>query len=117
MFVESLLCSEEEEEETWDEATNWLCEDDLENYWNNNCMLLHPSITTCMDELAILKHTGDGPNLELALREWRRGDKDFFYNFDFLAQLFVGRCIKIDGERYCPHEPVKVADLDPEELN
>lgn len=49
-------------------ATNWLCEDDLENYWRNNCLVLYPSITTCMDEMAILKHTGDAQNLQLALQ-------------------------------------------------
>jgi hypothetical protein len=52
-------------------AYNWLCEDDLENYWNRNCLVLHPTITTCMDELAILKHTGDAVNLELALERKR----------------------------------------------
>ena len=49
-------------------APNWLCEDDLENFWLRNCFVLHPTITTCMDELAILKHTGDVTNLELAMK-------------------------------------------------
>ena len=61
-----------------------------------------------MDELAILKHTGDAQNLEKALeqrRSWLRQGKEmpFFYNFDYLAQLFVGQCIKVDGVQYCPH--------------
>lgn len=50
---------------------NWLCADDLENYWSDNCLVLYPTITTCMDELAILKHTGDVGNLELALERRR----------------------------------------------
>ena len=55
-----------------DEAVNWVCDDDLENYWQSNCILLHPSITTCMDELAILKHTGDAQNLDRALKAKRK---------------------------------------------
>ena len=51
-----------------DHAPNWLCEDDLENYWLRNCFILLPTITTCMDEMAILKHTGDVTNLELAVQ-------------------------------------------------
>ena len=101
-----------------EEAINWLCEDDLDNYWRRNCLVLYPTITTCMDELAILKHTGDATNLELALeRERQKQDEvSFFYRFDFLAQLFVGQCIKVDGETYCPHEPVSVDDVDEDEL-
>ena len=57
-----------------------------------------------MDELAILKHTGDVTNLELAMKRQfeeqqkqkhtaseadqkkaKAKDPDFFYNFDFLA--------------------------------
>ena len=43
-------------------------------------------------------------------------ESEFFYHFDYLAQLFVGRCIKIDGDQYCPHDPVRVTDLDDSEL-
>ncbi len=65
-----------------------------------------------MDQLAILKHTGDIANLEkqLILKQRKEQEEegkarirdekddvdhinlrqDFFYNFDFLAQLFVG---------------------------
>ena len=50
-----------------DEAANWICDDDLEDYWRQNCILLNPAITTCMDETAILKHTGDAENLKLSL--------------------------------------------------
>ena len=116
-------------------APNWLCEDDLENYWLRNCFVLHPTITTCMDELAILKHTGDVTNLELAMKRQfeeqqkqkhtaneddqkkeEAKDPNFFYNFDFLAQLFVGQCIKVDGDSYCPSEPIHVSKLEPAEL-
>ena len=72
-----------------------------------------------MDELAILKHTGDTQNLEQAL-ELRRAhllvDNEetyqSMYNFSYLAQLFVGRCIKVDGEKYCPHDPIHVSEID-----
>lgn len=43
-------------------------------------------------------------------------DTDFFYHFEYLAQLFVGHCVKIDGEVFCPHESVHVSDLDQAEL-
>jgi len=70
-----------------EEAINWFCEDDLENYWRHNCLVLHPTITTCMDELAILKHVGDAANLDKALSREESDSKtdQFFYNFDFLA--------------------------------
>lgn len=89
--------------------------------------MLHPTITTCMDEMAILKHTGDVANIEMALErkkaalEAEQKEQDqphsHFYDFDFLAQLFVGRCIVVDGDRqYCPHEPVNVQELEANEL-
>ena len=121
--------TEAEDEIEWDHdhAPNWLCEDDLENYWLRNCFILLPTITTCMDELAILKHTGDVVNLELAMQRHQMQEEiakrdhlqtegqepDFFYNFDFLAQLFVGQCIKVDGEMYCPRPSIHVDELEP----
>ena len=59
--------AEDEERHLAEDAANWLCEDDLENYWQNNCLVILPAITTCMDEMAILKHTGDVQHLEDAL--------------------------------------------------
>ena len=53
--------------------------------------MLYPAITTCMDEMSILKHTGDADNLEKALERRREGqlgghqDQDQFYNFEYLA--------------------------------
>ena len=58
--------------------------------------MLHPTITTCMDELAILKHTGDVINLDQALDrkrialEEKQGNEEEnhptrFYDFDYLA--------------------------------
>lgn len=73
-----------------DSAVNWICEDDLENYWEQNCFVLHPVILTCMDELAALKHTGDVENLQLALQRGGSLEPSQFYHFDYLAQLFVG---------------------------
>ena len=53
-----------------------MCADDLEDYWNRNCLVLYPTITTCMDEMAILKHTGDAVNLELAIERKRKALKE-----------------------------------------
>jgi hypothetical protein len=55
-----------------------------------------------MDELAILKHKGDATNLEKALH--RTGERPVFYNYEFLAQLFVGQCIQVDEKTFCPRE-------------
>ena len=75
-----------------------------------------------MDEMSILKHTGDADNLEKALERLREEQlaghqgQGQFYNFEYLAQLFVGHCVKVDGQKYCPHESVHVTDLDEDEL-
>jgi len=61
---------------------------------------------TCMDELAIMKHTGDAIHLEQALQ--RTEELELFYNFEYLAQLFVGQCVRVDDKTFCPHEAVHV---------
>ena len=34
---------------------NWICEDDLDLWWEKNCIVLRPHINTCIDKLASAK--------------------------------------------------------------
>ena len=58
--------SNEQEQDGMEDGTdwssdeiNWICEDDFEQYWENNCMPVRPIIDQCLDELSLAKHHGD----------------------------------------------------------
>ena len=38
-----------------DKMENWICEDDLDLFWEKNCLVLRPHINTCIDKLASAK--------------------------------------------------------------
>ena len=111
------------------EDINWICEDDFEHYWEHNCMPIRPLIDQCLDELALAKQHGDPEVLKHVLDKYNdnsmggrivkdvsRLGKDF-YKFDHLGHLFLGHCIKIDGQEMCPSESVNVDILGKKTLN
>lgn len=117
-----------------DEKINWICEDDFDMFWENNCMPVRPLIDSCIDELSLAKQHGDPEILRHVLdkhsmmtahtstiaeeepdqsaeAEKTKPAPESFYKFHHLGHLFLGRCVKIDGTVMCPSAPVKVSDF------
>ena len=49
---------------------NWICEDDFEQYWENNCMPVRPLIEQCLDEQSLAKHHGNPHILKHVLEKY-----------------------------------------------
>ena len=58
------------------EEINWICEDDFEQYWENNCMSVRPQIEQCLDELTLAKHHGDPAILKHVLEKYEKKSDD-----------------------------------------
>ena len=42
-----------------EQLDNWICEDDLETFWEKNCLLVRPHINTCIGKLSKAKKDQD----------------------------------------------------------
>ena len=79
-----------------DQMDNWICEDDLETFWEKNCLLVRPHINTCIDRLSKAKKEQDREALENALKESKNGmdsNSRFDYDYSHLGHLFLGECV------------------------
>ena len=116
----------------------------MDHFWNDNCFLLQPFITSCLDELALAKIAQDKQKLEQALQKRRLDQQhldfthnssenidendlnlvekvrsvqpDYFYRYDHLGRLFKGECVMVDHVEFCPSDSMKVTELDSRHL-
>ena len=75
---------------------NWICEDDLETFWEKNCLLVRPHINTCIDNLSKAKKEQDRETLAAALdKSASTGatNSGFDHDYAHLGPLFLGECV------------------------
>ena len=96
-----------------DQMDNWICEDDLDMFWEKNCMVLRPNINTCIDELSSAKRAQQKEPLIAALNKRKQsaniGHREFEYDYGHIGKLFLGDCVEVNGHNFCPpQEPIIV---------
>ena len=98
-----------------DKMDNWICEDDLEMFWEKNCLILRPNITTCIDDISRARLFQEKDSLVKALKEHSEaqshpnGQRHFDYEYNHFGKLFLGECVEVDGHKFCPPEEPVIA--------
>ena len=107
-----------------DKMDNWICEDDLDMFWQKNCLVLRPNINTCIDKLSDAKRAQKRKPLIEAIKKNKEtvnkpnGQLEFDYDYDELGKLFLGECVEVDGHKFCPpQEPVVAYELEENDLS